>query len=92
MAWNYLLNDFCSINVITGTHHTGPLRKLTKESNTQESACSSTDKSFLTLELPELPPFLDIVDSHLINLIRIIIQNVTHIRIIDSQYRFKVEG
>ena len=34
---NYLPKDFCSIKVITGTHHTGPLKKPIKESNTQES-------------------------------------------------------
>ena len=58
-----LPKDFCSIKVITGTHHTGPLRKPTKESKTQESSVSSFFGCSLLLDfLLPLSPFFDILN------------------------------
>ena len=58
-----LPKDFCSIKVITGTHQTGPRKKPTKESKTQESSVSSSFDVCLFFSLALLLPFLDIVLS-----------------------------
>lgn len=42
----YLLSDLCSMKVSIGTFQTGPLRKLTRLSSTQEPSSSPIFDSF----------------------------------------------